>query len=211
MNKYDSRRVRRIFTKGVFQLTPMGMILLPEECESFLYRGPVAEAVAVLFTPPYGVAGDISRPNAPYVAETQALNPAAAFSTFGLPGQMVGGLFVPITGTGQQPYGLLIRPYPAQGANAADPLGVAVPIATGPCSVLRKGYANVNLQLQTSAAAFGGTVYIRFQNPVAGQVVGGLESGTTANNYAWTAANAQFMGPADANGNVEISFGAANV
>lgn len=200
MNKYPTVRILR---KGVFKMTPEGTILVPEECDSYLYTGPLSKAVALLFTPNFGVPGDITRPNAPYVAEPQALNSAAPFPGFGLPGQIVSGLFVPITGTGQAPYGLLIRPYPAQGANASDPIGTAVPITSGPCSVLRKGYAAVFAQLGTPA--LGAQVYIRFQSPSGNQIIGGLEQGTTANNYAWT--GAQWMGPPDAAGNAEISFG----
>lgn len=200
MNKYATRR---IFRKTVWQMNRDGMVLVPEECESFLYRGPVAEAVAILYTPNFGVPGDISRPNAPYDCETQALQSSTPFPNFGLPGVLSGGLFVPITGNGTQPYGLLVRPYPAQGANASDPLGTAVPITSGPASVLRRGYANVFCQLGNPAV--GGAVYIRYQNPSGGQIVGGLEASSNGNNFAWSAA--QWQGPADASGNAEIGFG----
>lgn len=33
----------KVFTKTVWQMTPDGMVLVPEECESFDYDGPVAE------------------------------------------------------------------------------------------------------------------------------------------------------------------------
>jgi hypothetical protein len=47
-------------------------------------------------------------------------------------------------------------------------------------------------------------VYIRYQNAVAGQIIGGLEGASTGNTYALT--GGAFMGPADANGNAEISY-----
>jgi hypothetical protein len=206
MNK--SHATRRIFRKGVFQMTPDGMHLVPEECDSYLYTGPVAEAVAILYTPNYGVPGDISRPNAPYVAETQAISSAnTAFPAFGLPGKMVSNFFVPIASTGDAVYGILVRPYPAQGQNASDPLGTAVPITNGPVSVLRKGYINVFCQLGTPAQ--GSNVYVRYQNPSGSQIVGGLEQGSTGNNYQLT--GAIWTGPADASGNAEISLGSTTI
>lgn len=210
MNKFPvaiPQRERRIYTKGVFQMTPEGTVLIPAECQSYLHKGPVAEAVAYLYTPPYGVPGDISRPNAPYVVETQPLNSAAPFFGYGLAGKLVSGLFVPVTGTGDAVYGLLVRVYPAQGANASDPIGTAVPLTAGPANILCKGYMSVFCQLGTPA--LGSAVYVRYQNPTGSQVVAGLESGTTGNNYLLT--GAQWMGPADANGNAEISLGSTRI
>lgn len=202
MNKV-AVETRRIFRKSVWQMNPDGMVLVPQECDSFEYKGPVAEAAAYLYSPPFGVPGDLSRPNAPYVAETQILNPSLPFSNYGLPGKIAGGLFVPVAANNDVVYGFLIRVFPGQGANASDPIGTAVPIATGPANVMRKGYMNVFCQLGTPS--FGAAVYIRYQNAVTGQIVGGLESGTTGNNYALTGAT--WMGPPDSSGNAEISFG----
>lgn len=198
---------RRIYRKGVFQMNPDGMVLVPEECDSYLYEGPLAKAVAYLYTPPFGIAGDISRPSQPYTVETQPLNPSLPFSGYGLPGKLASGLFVPITTTGDPVYGFLVRVFPAQGANASDPLGTAVPIATGPANILRKGYLNVVCQLGTPT--LGAAVYVRFQSPSGNQIVGGLEQGSTANNYLLT--GAQWQGPADANNNAEISWAGVNL
>lgn len=201
------RATRRIFTKGVFQMTAEGMHIVADECESYLYDGPVAEAVAMLYTPPFGVPGDLSRPAGVLDVEGQALNPATPFPGFGLPGKMVSNFFVPITAQNDAVYGFLVREYPSQGLNASDPIGTAVPQTAGHASVMRKGYMNVLCQVGTPA--FGGTVYIRYQNPSAGQIVGGLEATSSGNNYALT--GAQWMGPPDASGNAEISFAGTNI
>jgi hypothetical protein len=198
---------RRIYRKGVFQMTREGMHRVDAECDSYLYSGPTSEAVAFLYTPPFGVPGDLSRPNAPLVVETQALNASLPFPGFGVPGKMVSGLFVPVSANNDVVYGFLVRVYPAQGLNASDPLGTAVPFTQGPANIMRKGYMNVFCQLGTPA--FGNGVYIRYQNAIAGQPIGGVESGTNGNNYLLT--GAQFMGPPDASGNVEISFAGANI
>ena len=197
---------RRIFRKSVWQMTPNGQVLIPEECDSYLYKGPVAEAVAFLYTPPFGVPGDLSRPGAPNDVETGAFVTATPFPAFGLPGKISGNGFVPIANTGDVVYGFLVRPYPSQGANASDPLGTAVPMTTGPCSIMRSGYMNVYAQLGTPA--YGAAVYVRYQNPSGSQIVGGLEQGSTGNNYLLS--GAQWMGPPDANGNAEICWSGTN-
>lgn len=194
---------RKIYSKGVWQMTALGMDFLEKESVSFEYEGPVAEAISIMFAASYGVPGDISRPTAPYNSETQAFNPAVGtpFGNYGLPGQMVGGFFVPITATGNPIYGFLIRPYPSMGPSASDPIGVAVPPTAGPASVLKKGY--VTVVCQVGSPAQGGAVNIRFQNAAAGKVIGGVEATASADTYVatgWT-----FTGNADANGNCEIT------
>jgi hypothetical protein len=42
----SNKMARRIYTKAVFQMTALGMHLIPEESESYLYSGPVALAAA---------------------------------------------------------------------------------------------------------------------------------------------------------------------
>jgi hypothetical protein len=212
MSKLNARAAlaeRRIFTKSVFRMTDEGTILVPEECESFIHRGRVAEAVAYMYRMPQGIPGDLTRPHAPNDIETQPLDPNNTFPSFGVPGKIVSGLFRPISANADPVYGALVRSFPATGPNASDPLGTAVPPTAGPATILRKGYMAVYVQLGAATCALGSAVYIRYQNAAGGQPIGGIEGATSGNNYAWP--GAQFMGPADASGYAEISFGNANV
>lgn len=159
---------------------------------------------AFLYRMPYGIPGDLTRA-AQSTVETQVLNSALPFAGYGLFGKIASGKFVPVT-TGDAAsavYGLLVRPFPTQGANASDPLGTSVPKTTGAADVLRRGYANVKVNAGT--AAIGGTVYIRVANAAAGKPIGGIEAASDgANTIAVTGCT--FMGDADASGNVEIAY-----
>lgn len=102
-------------------------------------------------------------------------------------------------------YGLLVRPYPA--FSSQDALGTSTPPKEGPVDVLRFGYMTVKLAGST-AAVKGGVVYVWAAASSGSHVQGGFEStNPTTNGFAIPGV---FMGPADANGNVEISvnFGA---
>lgn len=162
---------------------------------------------AILFRMPNGVAGDISRPSMSTI-EAQAFNSSLPFASYGIPGKIASGLFVPLTAVGDTtPFGLLVRTYPVTGLNASDPLGTAVPICTGgfAANVLRRGYMTVQLNAGASSAALGSAVYFRYANPSGAAVVGGLEGAAVgATTVALT--NAIFMGPADANGFAEVAF-----
>jgi hypothetical protein len=151
-----------------------------------------------------GIPGEITRVSAS-VVEGQPLNSSLPFSAYGLPVKIVSGKVVPITNTGDVVWGFLSRPFPITGANASDPLGTSVPPTTGVANVMRRGYMSVFVQNGAASAALGSAVYIRFQNPGGGKIVGGLEASSSGDTYQLT--NAAFMGPADANGNAEISWG----
>lgn len=160
--------------------------------------------VAFVTRMPKGIPGDITRQSQATI-EAAILNPSAAFAGFGLFGKINAGKFEPI-GTGDTAasvYGLLIRPYPSQGANASDPLGTAVPKTSGIADVLRRGYANVKVNAGT--AAQGGKVYIRVAGAAAGKPVGGIEAAADSTNTI-EVAGAFFMDAADASGNAEIAF-----
>lgn len=158
---------------------------------------------AYLFRMPQGVQGDLTRPSQATV-EAQAFNAAAAFASYGIPGKMVSGLFVPLSLVGDtSPYGFLIRPYPITGASASDPLGTAVPPTTGVANILRRGYMNV--VCNAGAPAFGGTVYVRYANPTGPLPNGGLEA-TSVPGSNVALLGVIFMGGADSAGNVEIGF-----
>lgn len=153
---------------------------------------------------PFGIPGDVSRTSSgANTVEAQPLG-ANAFPAYGIPVKLSSGTVVPITNTGDTVYGLLARPFPITGANASDPLGTSVPPTVGVANVLRRGYMTVKVQLGAASCALGSNVYIRYQNAVAGQIVGGLEGASTGNTYQLTGAT--FMGSADANGNAEICY-----
>lgn len=160
---------------------------------------------AILYRMAQGVPGDVSRPSVATI-ESQPYG-ATAFGIYGQAVQLASGLAIPVNATGLFVYGFLVRPFPTTGVNASDPLGTSVPPTSGVASIMRRGYMTVYCQLGTPAP--GATVYIRFQAAAGQQILGGVEAGTTANNYAMNAATtgiAQFMSAADANGMVEIGF-----
>jgi len=154
---------------------------------------------------PFGVPGDISRGAGQATVEAQAFNPALPFPAFGMPGKIVGGLFVPLALVGDiAAYGFLVRPYPTRSANPSDPLGTSVPLCTAgrQADVLVRGYLNVFVQ--AGVAAQGGQVFLRYANAAAGAILGGVEAALIAGTSIGI--NATFMGPSDPQGNAEIRF-----
>lgn len=163
----------------------------------------------IAYRMPFGVQGDITRASAATV-ESQAFG-ATAFAQYGIAGKVSSGKFIPVSATGDVVYGFLVRTFPITGVNASDPLGTSVPPATGVASILRRGYINVLAQLGGATAALGSGVFIRYQNPAAGQIVAGVEGATTGNNYQLTStiglgSGAYFTGPVDGNNIAEIAF-----
>lgn len=159
---------------------------------------------AFLYRMPQGIAGDVTRQSVSTI-ETQILDSGAPFSAYGLFGKIASGKFVPV-GSGDAAsavYGLLVRPFPTQGANASDPLGTSVPKTSGAADVLRRGY--VSVKLNSGTAALGGAVYVRVANASAGKPIGGIEAAADSTNTILVA-GASFMGAADASGNVEIAY-----
>ena len=159
---------------------------------------------SILYRMPYGIPGDVTRA-AQATIESGILNSSLPFAGYGLFGKIASGKFVPV-GSGDAAgavYGLLVRPYPTQGANASDPLGTAVPKTSGVADVLRRGYASVKNNAGT--AALGGAVYIRVANAATGKPIGGIEAAADSTNTIQVD-GAIFMGDADASGNVEIGF-----
>lgn len=157
----------------------------------------------IVFRAPFGIAGAVTREDQKHI-EAQPLAAATPFASYGLPGKIVNGIFVPLTVVGDvTPYGFLVRPYPFQGPNASDPLGVSVPLTTGVANILRRGY--IAVQCNAGTPALGGTVYQRYANADSTHPLDGIEAAAVgATTVALT--NAFFMGPADANGLVEIGF-----
>ncbi len=101
-------------------------------------------------------------------------------------------------------YGFLVRPYPTNGNQINEPIGTAVPPTAGVCNVLTRGYIMASLGA-TTAAKKNGAVFVRIATASAGKPIGGVEAAADSTNTVQLT-NAHFMGPADAQGNVEIAF-----
>ena len=160
---------------------------------------------AFLYRMPSGIPGAVTRQSQSTI-ETGVFDGTLPFSGYGLFGKIASGKFVPV-GAGDAAaavYALLVRPFPTQGANPSDPIGVAVPITTGAnANMLRRGYANVKVNAGT--AAFNGPVYIRVAAAAAGKPIGGIEAAADSTNTIQVT-GAIFMAAADASGNAEIAF-----
>lgn len=98
--------------------------------------------------------------------------------------------------------GLLVRPYPTQ--SSQDPLGTSTPPASGQIDIMKRGYMTVLLS-GSGAAAKGAPVYVWTAAASGTHIVGGFEA-TDPSTSGFAVTGAYFMGPADANGNVEIAF-----
>lgn len=160
--------------------------------------------VAFTYRMPAGIPGDITRQSQSTI-ETGIFDANNMFSAFGLFGKISSGKFVPV-GSGDvaaSVYGFLVRPYPATGANASDPLGTSVPSSNMRANILRRGYANVKVNAGT--AAIGGQVYIRVAAAAAGKPIGGIEAASDSTNTI-AVTNCTFLSAADASGNAEICF-----
>lgn len=156
---------------------------------------------AFTYRMPAGIPGDISRKNSA-VVEAQFANSSSL--VYGNAVKMSSGKLVPI-GAGDDEsdvYGVLVRPYPTQ--SSQDPLGTSTPPSSGPVDVLKSGYISTHLYGST-AATKNGAVYVRIASAGAGELVGGFEAADDGSD-AFLLSNAYFMGPADADGNVEIAF-----
>jgi len=163
------------------------------------------------FSMPAGVPGDVTR-HENVVLEPNIIDPAYAGDSaptvglvYGNPVKLVSGLVQAIQSgdAAADVYGFLIRPYPTN--SSQDAQGVSTPPTSGLCDVLKFGYFIAKLNGAT-AAAKGGAVYVRKLNAASGKPIGGIEAAADSSNMV-VVANAYFMGPADADGNVEIAFG----
>ncbi len=158
---------------------------------------------AILFRMAAGIPGTVSRPSFSAI-EGQPFDPTTPCPGYGIPIKLVNGKVQPISTAADIVYGFLVRPYPTTGADASDPIGTAVPPTSGMASVARIGYLTV--VSNAGAAAQGGAVYVRYASGTAGTPIGGVEADAVAST-TMAIPGAQFMSGADANGNVEISFG----
>lgn len=162
---------------------------------------------------PSGIPGAISRAGGGVVLDVEpvSLSSAAPLPYYGLAGQIdTDGNFRAMDAADSNIYGFLSRPFPFNATTASayfgsSPLGTqAVPPQNGgEGAAMRAGYMTVKLYGAT-AAVKNGIVYVRVDNEDADHPLGGAEAADDGSNTI--AVNAVFQGPADENGNVEISF-----
>lgn len=158
---------------------------------------------SILYRMGNGVAGDLTRQSQATV-EPHVLG-ATPFAGFGLFSKIVANKAVPV-GAGDAAgvvYGLLVRPFPTQGANASDPLGTSVPATSGVVDLMRRGYAAV--KVNAGVPAHGTGVFIRVANAVGGQPIGGIEAAADGANTIQVT-GAIFMGAKDAENIAEIAY-----
>ena len=158
---------------------------------------------SIVFRAPFGIPGNLSRAPEKSIVESSSFDSALPFPGYGLPGKIVGDDFAPIAAAGDVVYGFLVRPFPTQGVNPSDPVGVSVPPTSGEADVLVFGYLNVVCNAGTPAQ--GGSVFVRVAAGAAGTPVGGIEAALVAGDTVQIP-GAIFTGPADAQGNCEIRF-----
>lgn len=165
---------------------------------------------AYLLRAPAGVPGSLSRPDQSTVEPVTITEygDTGAPAAFGLACQIdaTTGLLRVVADPDTAAYGFLARPYPALGGNDAGSqgLGQAVPPANGNVSVMVRGYMTVKLGGST-AAVKGGAVYVWSSADSGAHVQGQVEAADPSGD-GFVIARSYFMGPADADGNVEIGF-----
>lgn len=166
--------------------------------------------VAYLLRMDTGYAGALTREPGPGDIVNEVLDSATDWSAvpFSSPVKYnTSGKIVPLASgdTADVIEGLLVRTYPGR---AVDFTGTASypQINGGAVPVARRGFMNVVLQGATPAKK-GGSVYIRVAGATGTEIVGGFEAAAdaTAGNTI-ELPNAQFEGPAGADGVTEISF-----
>ena len=154
---------------------------------------------------PAGIAGDVTRREHADI-EPQVMDTDYPVLRYGEPVKMVSGEIRPIT-TGDDIndiYGFGCRAYPVQNSSN-EAIGSATPPTNLLFDVLRRGYMTVKVQNGTPAK--NASVYVRTvaaSDPVA-QPIGGLECDSDGGD-CFEITNAKFMGEADSDGNVEISY-----
>jgi hypothetical protein len=171
--------------------------------------------VSYLTRMPAGIPGEVNRGWASTI-EPAAITPsgtAGAPTAYGIPlvvdqtAGNVGNVRAVNSGDANTAiYGLLARPFPTQSPIwGSDPIGQATPPTQGSCDVLREGYMTVLLSGST-AAVKGNPVYIWTAAATGTHITGGFEASNPGGSGI-TLIGGIFMGPADASGNVEISYG----
>jgi len=154
---------------------------------------------------PAGIAGDVTRREHADI-EPQVMDTDYPVLRYGEPVKMVDGEIRPIT-TGDDIndiYGFGCRAYPVQNSSN-EALGTATPPTNLHFDVMRRGYMTVKVQDGTPVK--NASVFVRTaaaDDPTA-QSIGGLECDSDGGD-CFEITNAKFMGEADSDGNVEISY-----
>jgi hypothetical protein len=171
---------------------------------------------AFTFRMPTGFPGDISRAVQSGIAEPCLVDLNAPPTAYGQ------AVVVDPTTQGVRPivagdaaltaiYGVTVRPFPIQQASATNYGavglgGVQAPPSSQPIDVLRFGYILVTLQnFAVNNSLKGGAVYIWYAASAGNHVQGGFEAAATGGSTLLLA-DANFNGPAGADGVVELAF-----
>jgi hypothetical protein len=151
---------------------------------------------------PSGIPGAVTRAeHATIVPEVYA---ASNYPTlFGSPVKYSSGKIVKFTGSEAiaDMAGWLVRPYPSM-YTSSEAISTSTPNPTQIANVLKRGYMTVLLSFGT--AAKGAQVYVCVAT-TGGHVVGTIGDSSDS-SYCIAVAGCYFMGAADADGNVEISY-----
>ena len=135
----------------------------------------------ILYRMSSGIAGAISRPQ-DLTVESQTLDSAKAFASYGLAGKFSAGKFVPIEAadTAAVVVGIYVRPYPtASQPDKVRQIGTGYNFA-GDC--MKRGYVTVNLGADASAVALGGEVYMRVATPTSSSPLGAFLAAADGEN-----------------------------
>ena len=157
--------------------------------------------VAFLYRMGAGVAGDVTRAEHALVQSSQidASTPPTAFGSFV---KRVNGKLRPLASGDAATVikGLYVRNFPSGGAQ--DPIGTSTPPVKGMGDILRRGFMMV--KLAQGSAVEDGQVYVRV-TAASGKFVSDIETAADAGNCV-AVADCFFVGPADANGIVEVEY-----
>ena len=154
---------------------------------------------------PAGVVGDVTRKEQSTI-ETQIMDPNTPVLAYGVCIKYVSGLVQPIASGDAATVveGLLARPFPVQGG-VADAFGSIAPNKALPCDVMKRGYMTVQqVDFATNAATKGAQMYVQVTADT-GLAVGSIVIGSDGGK-AVAIANCFAMGPADANGLLEVAY-----
>jgi hypothetical protein len=164
---------------------------------------------------PVGIAGEVTREQSASIEAIQIMpDPVSGHpASYGVPlaiDTTTGHARTLVAAdTAANVYGILVRPFPS--GSSLDGLGVSTPPKEGLVDALRKGYCCVVLS-GDAAAAKGQPVYIWTAAASGSHIVGGFEATSPGDSGApnhipngFQLLGANFQGPADTDGNVEIS------
>lgn len=161
--------------------------------------------VAYVTRVPAGFVGQISRFDS-ITTQPEVVDSSTPPTAFGSVVKLVSGKVQPVASgdAGSVTYGILVNPYPHQSTTNA--LGTAAtPPTSGLVTVMRRGY--ISMKLVVGTAAKNGQVYV--VTTAGGSVaVGDIVTSTSpaGGGTGVAVTGAFFMGPADANGVVEVAF-----